>query len=108
MPISSGRRIAGNLTLGGRRRMAEPNVSQSRPAYAWVAVLVAFLCFGVVYGTTLYSFPIFVKPVSDAFHVSPTAVLFGFTLLNVGTGILGIAAGPAVARFGIRNSIVAG
>jgi MFS family permease len=79
-----------------------------RPMYAWLIVLASFLCFGVVYGTTLYAFPIFVKPVSDAFHVSPTQVLLGFTLLNVGTGILGIAGGPAVARFGIRNSILAG
>ncbi|HUO22082.1 MAG TPA: MFS transporter [Caulobacteraceae bacterium] len=84
------------------------NARPSRPIYAWLIVFAAFLCFGVVYGTTLYAFPVFVKPVSDAFHVSRTQVLFGFTLLNVGAGILGIAAGPAVARFGIRNAVVAG
>ena len=80
----------------------------SRPLYAWAIVFAAFLCFGVVYGTALYSFPVFVNPVAKAFAVSPTQVLIGFTLLNVGMGLLGILGGPALARFGIRNVVVAG
>lgn len=76
--------------------------------YAWAIVFAAFLCFGIVYGTVTYSFTIFVNPLSKAFGVSPTQIVLGFTLLNVGTGVLGMAAGRVMARFPIRNVMVGG
>jgi len=76
--------------------------------YAWVVLLAAFLCFGVVFGTVTYAFTIFVNPIAKAFNVSPTQVVFGFTLVNIGTGVLGIFAGRLLARFPIRNVMVGG
>jgi MFS family permease len=88
---------------------ASAQTSQDRgPAYAWMIVLAAFLCFGIIYGTVIYSFTVFVNPVAKAFAVSPTKVVFGFTLVNIGSGILGVLAGRVLARFPIRNVIVAG
>jgi MFS family permease len=81
---------------------------KSGSTYAWAIVFAAFLCFGIVYGTVTYSFTIFVNPLSKAFGVSPTQVVLGFTLLNVGTGVLGMAAGRVMARFPIRNVMVGG
>jgi len=76
--------------------------------YAWVVLLAAFLCFGVVFGTVTYAFTVFVNPISKAFNISPTRVVFGFTLVNIGTGVLGIFAGRLLARFPIRNVMVGG
>ena len=76
--------------------------------YAWVIVLASFLCFGVVFGTVTYSFTVFVNPVAKAFGLTPTDVVLGFTALNIGTGVLGILAGRLLARFSIRNVLVAG
>ena len=76
--------------------------------YAWVVLLAAFLCFGVVFGTVTYAFTIFVNPIAKAFNISPTRVVLGFTLVNIGTGVLGIFAGRLLARFPIRNVMVGG
>lgn len=86
----------------------EPRARAGGSLYAWVIVLAAFLCFGMVFGTVTYSFTVFVNPIAKAFGVSPTRVVLGFTLVNVGTGVLGVFAGRLLARFSIRNVIVAG
>lgn len=86
----------------------EPRVRAGGSLYAWVIVLAAFLCFGVVFGTVTYSFTVFVNPIAKAFGVSPTQVVLGFSLLNIGTGVLGIFAGRLLGRFSIRNVMVGG
>jgi len=86
----------------------EPRVRAGGSLYAWVIVLAAFLCFGMVFGTVTYSFTVFVNPIAKAFGVSPPRVVLGFTLVNIGTGVLGVFAGRLLARFSIRNVIVAG
>ena len=80
----------------------------SRLFYGWLIVLAAFFAFGIVYGTVTYSFAVFVNPVAKSFGVSTTSVLFGFTLANIGTGVLGIFAGRLLMRFPIRRMMLAG
>ncbi|MGI4876012.1 MAG: MFS transporter, partial [Janthinobacterium lividum] len=55
-----------------------------------------------------YSFAVFVNPVAKSFGTSTTSVLFGFTLANIGTGVLGIYAGRLLMRFPIRRMMLAG
>jgi MFS family permease len=86
----------------------QPKSKSGGPGYAWVIVFAAFLCFGVVFGSVLYSFTVFVNPVAEAFKVDKTQVVLAFTLLNVGSGILGIGAGRLLQRFPIRWVIVGG
>jgi MFS family permease len=86
----------------------EPRTRAGGSLYAWVIVLAAFLCFGVVFGTVTYSFTVFVNPIAKAFGLTPTKVVLGFSLLNIGTGVLGIFAGRLLARFSIRNVMVGG
>jgi MFS family permease len=85
-----------------------PKSQAGGPGYAWVIVFAAFLCFGVVFGTVLYSFTVFAAPVAEAFKASKTQVQLAFTLLNVGSGILGIGAGRLLQRFPIRWLLVVG
>lgn len=81
---------------------------RAKPFYGWFIVLAAFFAFGVVYGTVTYSFTIFVNPIAKSFGVTTTSVLFGFTLTNIGTGILGIYAGRLLTRYSIRNGLMIG
>lgn len=76
--------------------------------YGWIVVFAAFVAYGMVYGTILYSFTVFVNPVGAAFGASTAQVQLGFFLTNVGTGILGIYAGRLLSRYSPRNCIVAG
>jgi MFS family permease len=76
--------------------------------YGWFIVVAAFFAFGVVYGTVTYSFSVFVNPIAKSFGVTPTRVLFGFTITNIGTGLLGILAGRFLIRFRIRKGLFAG
>jgi MFS family permease len=76
--------------------------------YGWVVVIAAFLAFGVVYGSVLYSFSVFVNPIAKSFATTPTKVLFGFTLVNVGTGVLGVYGGRFLARYSLRLGMAIG
>jgi MFS family permease len=51
---------------------------------------------------------VFVNPVAKSFGVSTTRILFGFTLTNIGTGLLGIYAGRLLTRYSIRNGLMIG
>lgn len=76
--------------------------------YGWVIVAAAFLAFGMVYGSVLYSYTIFVNPIAQSFHATPAQVLLGFTLTNIGTGIFGVWAGRLLARRPIRQGMTLG
>ena len=76
--------------------------------YGWIVVFAAFIAFGMVYGTVLYSFTVFVNPVAKAFGATPAQVQLAFALTNVGTGILGIFAGRLLGRYSKRNCMMAG
>lgn len=76
--------------------------------YGWLIVLAAFFAFGIVYGTVTYSFSVFVNPVATAFNTTTTKVLLGFTLTNIGTGILGIFAGRLLMRYSIKYVMIGG
>jgi MFS family permease len=76
--------------------------------YGWIIVFAAFVAFGLVYGTVFYSYTIFANPIAETFKVPVKQVLLGFTLFNVGCGILGIFAGPLLGRVRIRNAMIVG
>lgn len=76
--------------------------------YGWIVVFAAFVAFGMVYGTVLYSFTVFVNPVAKDFGVTPAQVQLAFAATNVGSGILGIFAGQLLGRYSKRNCIMAG
>lgn len=76
--------------------------------YGWVVVFAAFVAFGLVYGTVFYSYTVFANPIAESFNVKVPQVMLGFTLFNVGCGILGIFAGPLLTRVRIRNAMIAG
>jgi MFS family permease len=76
--------------------------------YGWFIVFAAFVAFGMVYGTVLYSFTVFVNPVAQSFGATPAQVQLAFAMTNVGSGILGIYAGRLLARYSKRACIMAG
>lgn len=76
--------------------------------YGWVVVFAAFIVFGMVYGTVIYSFTVFVNPLAKNFGATAAQVQLAFALTNVGSGILGIYAGRLLGRHSKRNSIMAG
>jgi MFS family permease len=76
--------------------------------YGWVIVVAAFIAYGLVYGTVFYSFSVFANPVATSLGVKPAAVIWAFTLFNIGSGIVGIFGGQLLARFPIKNVMMAG
>jgi MFS family permease len=76
--------------------------------YGWIIVFAAFVAFGMVYGTVLYSFTVFVNPVAQSFGATPAEVQLAFAMTNVGSGILGIFAGRLLAKYSKRACIMAG
>ena len=76
--------------------------------YGWIIVFAAFVAFGMVYGTVLYSFTVFVNPVAQTFGATPAEVQLAFAMTNVGSGILGIYAGRLLAKYSKRACIMAG
>ena len=89
------------------------NTAQAKPAstgfiHGWLVVFAAFVAFGMVYGTVLYSFTAFANPVAKTFGASVAQVQLAFAATNVGTGILGIFGGMLLARYSKRLCIIAG
>lgn len=76
--------------------------------FGWIVVIAAFLAFGIVYGSVIYSYSVFVNPIATSFGTSPTKVLLGFTLTNIGTGVLGVYAGRLLTRYSIRVGMMIG
>jgi len=76
--------------------------------YGWIIVFAAFVAFGMVYGTVLYSFTVFVNPVAQTFGATPAQVQLAFAMTNVGSGILGIYAGRLLAKYSKRACIMSG
>jgi MFS family permease len=76
--------------------------------YGWIIVFAAFVAFGMVYGTVLYSFTVFVNPVAQTFGATSAEVQLAFAMTNVGSGILGIYAGRLLAKYSKRACIMSG
>ena len=88
--------------------MSDSAQAKSGIFYGWILVFAAFIAFGMVYGTVLYSFAVFATPVAKAFGAKPAQIQLAFFATNVGTGILGIYAGRLLAKYSKRNCIIAG
>jgi len=86
----------------------EASYSSGGIFYGWIVVIAAFFAFGIVFGAVTYSYTIFVDPIATAFNTSTTRVLFGFTLTNIGTGVLGVYAGRFLLRVRVRLGLLAG
>jgi MFS family permease len=76
--------------------------------YGWIVVIAAFFAFGIVYGSVIYSYSVFVNPIATSFGTTPTQILLGFTITNIGTGILGVYAGRLLTRYSIRVGMMVG
>jgi len=76
--------------------------------YGWIIVVASFIAYALVYGTVFYSFSVFANPVATAFGVKPAAVLWAFTLFNIGSGIVGLFGGQLLAKFPIKYVMMVG
>jgi MFS family permease len=88
--------------------MESETAPKSSVLFGSVMVFVAFLAFGVVYGTCLYSFTVFAPSLAQAFNADAASVQLAFALLNVGTGILGIFGGRLLASVSTRLAMIIG
>jgi MFS family permease len=100
---------AGSLpTSSAQTVKAQGTNSQRRPVffYGWWVVLACAV--GLFWGppVSVFSFPVFLKPLMQAFHVGRAAVSLGFTLHLVATAVSAPALGWFIDRFGTRRVIV--
>ena len=70
-----------------------------RPHYGWVIASVLFTCFTLTVGILQYSFGVFITPLEDEFGWTRTEVNVSLSLFAM-TGVLALAAGPLLDRFG--------
>lgn len=79
-----------------------------RPHYAWVIMLAGFLVMMSLSGVVLAATSSFLKPVSEALHISRTR----FSSYNLVSGLVGILAGvnagAILKRLGLRRSVILG
>jgi MFS family permease len=89
--------------------LARPeSLSRLRLERKWLVVAGAFLVQFILIGTTLYSFGLFVKPLSAEFHASRTAISSVFILYSVVGAVLGPLVGGIVAQNPIRPVMYCG
>lgn len=89
--------------------MKEPDQGHNRPAdahYGWVIVTALFLSVLVFWGA-LYSFGVFLKPLSQEFGWSRAQTSWAFAISMGVQGIVGILAGFVTDRFGPRLVMLA-
>jgi len=75
--------------------------------YGWWVVLVSAtgLCFGFA-PIVVYSFSVFIKPLTQEFHASRGSISLGFTLANLMVSFSSPLTGRLVDRFGARKVIL--
>lgn len=89
--------------------MKEPGQARNRPPelyYRWVIVTALFLSVLVFWGA-LYSFGVFLKPLSQEFGWSRAQTSWAFAVSMGVQGIVGIVAGVVTDRFGPRLVMLA-
>ncbi len=71
----------------------------SRPHYGWLIAAVLFICFTLTVGILQYSFGVFVSPLEEEFGWTRAEVNVSLSFFAL-TGVLALAAGPLLDRFG--------
>ena len=81
---------------------------EQKPFYGWKALAVVSSMYFVMSGALLYSFPIFLPFLCDAFDWSREFVSWAQTTAMIVIGLTGPFAGIFIARYGPRRAIVVG
>ncbi len=79
--------------------MAKPK-SQSRIFYGYWVLAACFVCQILNSGFTMYSFRVYVKPVSATFGWNRATLMLASTTMNLFAGIFGPFVGKLVYRVG--------
>ena len=81
---------------------------EQKPFYGWKALAVVSSMYFVMSGALLYSFPIFLPFLCDAFDWSREFVSWAQTTAMIVIGLTGPFAGIFIAQYGPRRAIVVG
>lgn len=76
--------------------------------YGWFVTLATFLSTFISVGLAIYSFSIFVVPMSEILSVPRTSITVGSSLFTISMGIVGIFTGAQVAKGYVRRLIAVG
>ena len=76
--------------------------------YGWNVVATGMTFQAVAFGLTIYTFGLWVAPLTAEFGASRAEIMTGFTLLSVAMGVMSPFAGRAMDRRSIKNLITLG
>jgi sugar phosphate permease len=76
--------------------------------YGWFVALAGFLCTFISVGLAIYSFSLFIVPMSAALTAPRTSVALAASLFTVSMGVVSIFVGGQVARGRVRHLVAAG
>ncbi len=96
---------AGKASAGTPERRVE---GEKRLFHGWILVAVAWICYGFGIAPGYYSWGAFSKEMIGEFHLSRTAFNSVWGLYTFLQSAIGPLAGLAIARWGVRNTMVAG
>jgi len=81
---------------------------ERKPFYGWTVLAVLAACYFIISGALLYSFPVFLPFLCQAFGWSRAFVSLANTASIMIVGLAGPFAGMFIARYGARRAIVVG
>lgn len=76
--------------------------------YGWFVVLAAFLCNFASTGLMIYSFSLFVVPMSESLAVPRTSIALASSIFTICMGIVSVYAGNQVTKGKVKQIIVVG
>jgi sugar phosphate permease len=76
--------------------------------YGWYVAVAAFLSTFISVGLSIYSFSIFLIPMSELLEVSRTTISIALSLFTISMGLVGILAGVQMAKGKVRRLIALG
>lgn len=79
-----------------------------KPFYGWFVVLAAFLCNFASTGLMIYSFSLFVVPMSAALGVPRTSIALGSSIFTICMGLVSAYVGNQVTKGRVRVLILTG
>ena len=82
--------------------------AETRGFYGWKVLGAGSVMYFAMIGLLLYSFPVFLPFLCDAFNWSREQVSWSNTLAMIVIGIASPFAGMFIARYGVRRAVVIG
>ncbi|MFN3232917.1 MAG: MFS transporter [Alphaproteobacteria bacterium] len=76
--------------------------------YGWNVIGTAMAFQAVSFGLTIYTYGLWVSPLSEEFGASRAEIMIGFTLLSVAMGLMSPFAGRAMDKQSIRTLVMIG